>query len=196
MLSIRIVSSQIMVSTTALPRNWLPVNGCSYSNWSMSECFFRTVMVRPFLEKTGLSGKNFLGINYCLWSNAKSNTKCSPLRAFQFVFYLKIVPALPIIHILSFSMDKSTLSCVIQYKKPYHLSSQETLFTKLSLFQTFENTELIQPPVRLPSFFFSLKLLGPMPAVLSGQRALQEKFVSINCSLGEGHLAVINRITR
>ena len=196
MLSIGIMSSQIMVSATVFPRNWLPVDGYSCSNWSMSECLFRTVMVRPFLEKTLLSSKSLLGINYYLWSNAKSNTKCISLRAFQFVFYLKTVPVLPIIHVLSFPMVESTLSYVIQYTKSYHLPSQGKSFTKLCLFQTFKNTKLIQPHVRLPSFSFSLKLLGPMPAMLSGQRALQEKFVSINRSLGEGYLAIINQIAR
>lgn len=37
-----------MVSTTILPGNWPLVDGCSYSNWSMPECIFRTEMVRPF----------------------------------------------------------------------------------------------------------------------------------------------------
>lgn len=90
------------ISITVLPRNRLPVYCCSYCNWSMPECIFRTVMVRPFLKNTLLSSNASLGINYYLWSNTNLNTKCIPWRVFQLFFCLGTVPVLLISHVVIF----------------------------------------------------------------------------------------------
>lgn len=88
------------ISTTVLPRNWLTVDGCSYSNWSMSECIFRRVMVRPFLQNTLLSSKSPIGSNYF----SKCNTKCNPLREIQYLFFsisISFLETVPIFFIIS-----------------------------------------------------------------------------------------------
>lgn len=68
--------------------------------------------------------------------------------------------------------QESTLSKVIQYKTIPFILQGKIPFTKLSLSQTFTNTELMQPHFSLSLLilalvFFSLKLLDPMSWMLS-----------------------------
>lgn len=159
------------ISTTVLPRNWLLVDGCSYSNWSVPECIFRTAMVRPFLENTLLSSKSLLGINYYLWSNTKSNNKCIPQRVFQFFSYLEAVPVLLVLRILTLSFSvldvqmhadtrKHTFQCnSIQNHTIYSPGGNSIYKASLSLkhLQTLSWPNLISPSLSL-CFPWSLSL--------------------------------------
>lgn len=98
--------------------------------------------------------KRPLGIHYYLWSNTKSNIKCIPWRVFQFCFYLETVTVLisyifycyfPYSTYGCMLAQESTLSIVIQYKTIPFILPGEIAFPKLSLSQTFTNTELTQP---------------------------------------------------
>lgn len=79
-----------MVSTTILPGNWRLVDGCSYSNWSLPECIFRTQMVRPFSWECS-QRTVFLWINYHLGS-----ITISLRNVLLWVFPLKAAPVLTV----------------------------------------------------------------------------------------------------
>lgn len=149
----------------------------------MPECFFRTVMVRPFLENALLSRKSLLGINYHLWSNTKSDTNCIPLRAFQILF----LSLLPISDILSYlgstcgcmvGKERTLLHCNV-IRKQYHLFSQGKCHLQSSHSRSISCTRADATSCSSSvgfSFFFCL-LLDSVSAVLNNCGENKKMFV-------------------
>lgn len=157
------------ISITVLPRNWLVVDGCSRT--VTDPCLSAVSAQRwwgLFLRTHCCQASSPLGINYYRWSNTKSNAKCIPWsESFSFSHFdclcLTYGCMLAQGGIFSNVTQYETIPCILPGEIP---------FAKLSLSQTFTNTELTQPrfsPSLCVGLSSSLKLLDPMALRLSGR---------------------------